>query len=1299
MKTPLRLLSASLAAWLTLAPLAQAQDAPPEEPFHLDLPEWNPDPEDLPPELRPLDIVRPTLPDDVADEVAQLEARIAELEELGLTAETKEEQDAALEQAIDLAEQVLAIRVEHQGNTDDLVRWRDIDGNPSEWWEVADARRLVGSCQYLKLLNGNSREELARVVPFERVSDLFRQGQIDTALRLVRMNLDIRHRLLGPHHPDTLDSSNNEAFLLKALGIYDQAHSQFVAVLAQNRDVRGEDHPQTVMAMINLGDNAMEMSRHKEAAEIFSEALSQCKRVFGPDNEYTISTISRIGTILHLTGRIWDAEPFYRLSLYERLRVFGWAHPDSLTAFGNLGTILEEQGKLREAEPYFSTSLSESTNRYGPSHPSTLTHLHNMGFFFQRQGRLADAEQAFRAALIGRIQVLGENHRHTIESCSAIGVVLWEQSHLTEALPYFQKVLDWRMAALGPDHADTLSAMSNMGILLDSMGHHEEAETLLQKVLHVRQKELGDNHPDVFSSQAAMGGLLRSQGSSEAAQQYLLDVLESRREHFGNSHPKTIEAVHNLGVLYKELGRFADSESLLYEAIGWYRNTFGTTNYRIVSALSSYAGLIASQQNPLKSLVYYEEALSAAESLRSMVAVDATSRAQFARKLSLLSLVNGYALTLTHLSRQSEALSVLERGRSRAALDMFAGGRGAAERVLRDTASDEELARYQSALDAEQEASEWVFESEARMAAAPDVEQKEHWRGEVRKARMTLSEKTAAVFSELRGLVPAADPMTAEQILDEMRPDEALLTFAFTEYGSVALIARDNDVHGYILTDDKDAQRALNDALASLRAAVSSRASTDRSPDTAIAAARSALLPSELLEQIDGIKSLTVVADGTLTGVPMELLIPDIPIAYAPSATIAMKQRNRPSDAETGLASAVIVGDPVFAGAEEEPDYPESGLLLAMVVDDSNAAIAGMQRGDVLVAYGQRPIASMDDLRAAVGAVNEELATRGGIDPAARTVSAELWRNGELVKVALAPGSMGVQLDQRPPAEGLRSMKFFDRSWDQQAADASALEQVRLYGGALSPLPSTRLEATSVASMFGDGSTLLVGSDANAPNLRNAVKSQSPRVLHLATHGLLGSSARPLLASLALSTPDEPSIDDTGFLTLEEVLNDWGGSLQGTELVVLSACDTANGIRQGDTAMTLPLGFFVCGADTVIASLWKVDDRATALLMARFYANWLGKSESVRSIDGVNYDANAPMPKLAALREARQWLRSLTQDQVDAIFASDTSVADAAARGPAPRRGELADPLAAADNCPYDHPYYYSAFILQGSPE
>ncbi len=300
---------------------------------------------------------------------------------------------------------------------------------------------------------------------------------------------------------------------------------------------------------------------------------------------------------------------------------------------------------------------------------------------------------------------------------------------------------------------------------------------------------------------------------------------------------------------------------------------------------------------------------------------------------------------------------------------------------------------------------------------------------------------------------------------------------------------------------------------------------------------------------------------------------------------------------------------------------------------------------------------------------------------------------------------MGVQIQPGNPAEILRSMTRLERGFDAMAAEANALDQVRLFGGSLVPLPGTRREAEAIAALFAQAAArqahdatftspaacLLLDEQATIANLSERVAGV--RYLHLATHGLMGSAERPYDASLALTQPETPTAGDIGFLRLQDLISRWTGRLDNCELVVLSACDTQRGIRRGDSVMSLPLGFFFAGARTVVASLWKVDDTATAVLMTRFYENLLGEFDEARDIAGRTYAAGQPMPKAAALREAKLWLRSSTNDEITELVSQLPASDD---RGTVRERPPVSESAAGAH--PYEHPYYWAAFILIGDP-
>jgi CHAT domain-containing protein len=105
------------------------------------------------------------------------------------------------------------------------------------------------------------------------------------------------------------------------------------------------------------------------------------------------------------------------------------------------------------------------------------------------------------------------------------------------------------------------------------------------------------------------------------------------------------------------------------------------------------------------------------------------------------------------------------------------------------------------------------------------------------------------------------------------------------------------------------------------------------------------------------------------------------------------------------------------------------------------------------------------------------------------------------------------------------------------------------------------------------------------------------RVIHFATHGLLNSKT-PELSGLIFSLVDEGGQPQEGFLRLHEIYN----LRLSADLVVLSACQTGLGKEvRGEGLIGLVRGFMYAGSPRVMASLWQVDDAATATLMKRFY--------------------------------------------------------------------------------------------------
>jgi CHAT domain-containing protein len=188
-------------------------------------------------------------------------------------------------------------------------------------------------------------------------------------------------------------------------------------------------------------------------------------------------------------------------------------------------------------------------------------------------------------------------------------------------------------------------------------------------------------------------------------------------------------------------------------------------------------------------------------------------------------------------------------------------------------------------------------------------------------------------------------------------------------------------------------------------------------------------------------------------------------------------------------------------------------------------------------------------------------------------------------------------------------------------------------------LPGTAAEAQTLQSLLKlDAQHVLTGDRATEAQLRAL---QGPRILHLATHGfflkdeeatallnpLLGLRTdraapalgeNPLLRSgLALAGANQRSsgATDDGILTAAEVAQ---LDLLGTQLVVLSACETALGtVAAGEGVYGLRRALVLAGAQSQLVSLWKVDDAATSELMTDYYQRLLkgeGRAAALRAV-------------------------------------------------------------------------------------
>lgn len=1134
----------------------------------------------------------PTCPAEVEQELQEMRNEIAPIRDAFLRGDRDD-----LDEAIARAQAILEARLVHQSE------WTDANGALlGEWWQVSDARRLLDELLREAALPRTKCAELARIDELKRAHDrIWDEGRFASALQPLMKQRAQMNELGHDSESRTLTMLKDFAYSFQQIRDYPKAIQAFDDALALHQQVLGDEHPDTIELHNGYGFFLQSIGRYAAAESHFVIAYRNNRRL-GPDVSLSLTFLNNTGFARSQMARSEDALAIYQFVLSERVRVFGAADPQTLLVRGEYAYQLHHSGFLREAETQFQTTLQAYRDQVGADDGHTLRVAGNFAALLQDLGRVGQAESLFRDALLRTREQFGDLHPATLKCTNNLAYCLRAQGRFEEATPYFQEVLEGARETFPPQHPRTLLTLSNMGYLLQARGHHDEAKAHFEEAYEGLSRVRGPTHPQTLLPLQALARLDVAEGRFDEAEERFLKILNARRTATSGEHPTICYALNDLGDLTRRLGRFDESHRWYDQSLQICDSNALEFDRRRLDSLVGKARTHTTQGNSTEAEALLTEALAIAETVRLETTGDERSRAAFAGQLHLKGIASELAIRMIRDGRFEEALSMSERGRGRAMLDLIAtsdvetiASLGAEDRTRltslqqEETAAEEKLRTAEAAL-ASLRASPNRSRDDDVINAQLDL---------VRRLNTHLAESTASVRAVFNDIVPAGRPMTGSEIIAGLQPEDVLLSYVFTQDSAGLIVVTRGDqavarVEGFVICDSELQYHELVALAQSLSRGLTS-AGSPGVHDVA-SSLIDQLVPASVRDGIMRASRLIIVPDGPLTTLPLgaALAIADdaelMPVSYADSGTMYVNRLEHANDSVALTDKIVLLGDPVFR------------------------------------------VASSDGARLGEGSVVDEL------------------------------------------------------------AEASLLEVIRLHGGVLSPLAGTRDEVNRVGTVWtqsGREVTTLLGADATLQNLESQIDDAA--LIHLATHGLVGSRARPYDASLALTHPDRATSEDIGFLTLERIMRTWSGRLDTCDLVILSACDTQRGIQKGDSLMALPWGFFYAGAPTVMASLWRVDDIATSLLMSRVHENLLGAYNEPRLIE-LPTGSDRALSKVDALREAKTWLRNLTWEDREVLLegADQAFASRGVTRATQPRE---------SFSRPYEHPYYWAPFVLIGAPD
>ena len=1069
-----------------------------------------------------------------------------------------------------------------------------------------------GYAQSTPLLSAEQTTALAEANRLDQqMVQLYQQGKFNEAIPLAQQALAIRKRILGENHLDVATNLSNLARLYRNQGRYTEAEPLYKQSLELYKRLLGENHPLIATALNNLALLYDDQGRYTEAEPLYKQSLELYKRLLGENHPLIASslnnlasTLSNLAALYDSQGRYSEAEPLYKQSLELRKRTSGKTHPDIATTLNNLAGLYHNQGRYSEAEPLYQQSLELRKRTLGETHPLVASSLNNLAELYKSQGRYSEAEPFLKQALELRKRSLGETHPDVASSLNNLAALYDLQGRYSEAEPFLKQALELRKRSLGETHPDVASSLNNLAVLYDHQGRYSEAEHLyqqsielskrtlsesdpliaqslnnlgvfyhnrkryseaeffLKQALELRKRTLGKNHPDVARSLSYLGVLYQNQGRYTEAELLLKQSLELSKRSLGETHPDVARSFNYLALLYDLQGRYSEAESLYKQALELRKRTLGETHPDVAESLNNLAELYRGQGDSERSVSFLTQGMQIEE---RNLDINLTVGAEAQKQAYLATLARTtYAAISLHLQSAPNSPNA-----ARLALTAILQRKG---RIL-DALTDNLNRLRQNLTPADQTLLDNLASTRTQLAAL-------YYSGlgkltpEQYKERITqLQQQSTQLEADLNNRSAAFrtenQPITLAAVQKQIPADAALVELV--SYKPFNPKAKSADRFGklryaaYILSPQGTIQAVdLGDAAAidlqaeAFRQALRSRDSRVK----AIARQLDAKLMQPIRAKLGKTHNLLISPDSQLNLIPFAALV---------------DEQNR------------------YLVETTDINYLTSGRDLLRL---------------------QTPIASRQP---PILMANPDYADPG--DPA----------SVQLVRQA------GAITSNNPSTLVASTKPTAARGNNQRSTDLAALR--------VEALPGTLTEANAIAPKLA-GAIVLTGAQAT----ENALKQvHTPRILHIATHGFFLEDAAPstvasrspmlspllnevnsfggirpptsgntenalLRSGLALAGFNvRQSGSEDGVLTAQEAA---GLDLRGTQLVVLSACETGIGnVANGEGVYGLRRAFVLAGAASQLTSLWQVSDAGTKDLMVQYYDRLLahqGRSNALR---------------------------------------------------------------------------------------
>jgi hypothetical protein len=1051
-------------------------------------------------------------------------------------------------------------------------------------------------------------------------------GKYKKAIELATAAISIQERTIARTSPDYTASLNNLAGYYFLKGNYAEAIRLATEILNLDEIIFGNEHPNYAITLSNLATYKSAIGEYSEALELEKNASIIYEKTLGKDHLTYARSLSSIANYNSILGNYKEAISLNTeaLKIYEK--TLGKEHPTYALSINSLAELQVHIGNYPMATKLFTQALETAKKSLGPNHSAYATILHNMATCISILGDDRKAITLEKEALSIREKALGKESNAYSVSLHSLAVLNSSTGNYVEAIKYETESLNIIKKTLGKNHKSYSTGSSCLASYYSALGNYEEAIKLDSEALYTIEQTFGKNHPDYANILSNLANDYYYYGNYVEASRLGHEALNIREKVLGTQHPDYAEALSNVSMFNISLGNLAEAKRQIMEASKIFQITFGQESHNYSIMLHKLALCNALQHNFSESIRLEKEVLK--------IFAKTIGKNHPDYRLALNDLTFYYFNSKDYINTAQQAILTTEE----------------CNKIVFSTFTD--LTSHERTL-FWNKYSNWYnyylpmfsyYISEPELSVAT-------YNGALLAKELLLN-----ADREMSQLILESNDKAFIQEYRDLQFNKTIL-YKMLQKPKKEHITDIDSIHRIVRKQEKELitkSKVYGDYTRNLQITWKEVQKKLNKEDIAI----------EFLAFPAGKDSIIYAA---------LILRPE---TTSPKMIPLFERKQLSNINKKDFYTTPTLSQLIWKPLEKELKGIKN-VYFAPAGQLHNIAIEHLPSSDSTFIAEQINFYRLSSTRQLV-----------------------MIKDKSHIKEAVLYG--GLKYDADTTALVVENKKYTDIPRDLNIQHTFYPDSLNLRDGA-KYLPATKIEAEQIKQAL-ENTRLQPALYMDLRGTEESFKALSGKnisMLHIATHGfywtetearqtkdldflMMGDNNQSryvedkaltrsglLLsgANIALKGNPLPEGLEDGILTAKELA---GLDLRGLDLVVLSACQTGLGEITGDGVFGLQRGFKKAGANTLLMSLWKVDDNATQLLMTQFYKNLLaGKS------------------KFESLREAQKYVRDYEveiETTPDKRWQSEARQKEKQSKKPMPKEFKKIKK--------YKDPFYWAAFIL-----